>query len=119
MFDNRVLPEDRDALPPVGFGRPLLDRYETPISLMRSQQRLVFVGHLVAKFRYSVARWFGQKVSDRSSALPFFRNSPALTATAGGRIFDLFGGGGAAFPGGSGFPGKSGFWFSAFCRIRR
>ena len=58
----------------------------------------MFVRQFLTKLGRSVARRLRQEVPDLPAALVLFRCPPALSATAGDRLFDLFGSGGAPFP---------------------
>jgi hypothetical protein len=64
--DDGILPKYRYPFPPVRFGRPFLDRYETLIGFVSRQKRLVFVRHFLTKLGRAVARRFGQEISNRT-----------------------------------------------------
>src|ERR1035438_3023309 len=73
MPGDGILPKHRYSLPPVRFGRPFLDRYEALISLVRREQRLVFVRHFLTKLGCAVARMLRQKISNRAGAFAVLR----------------------------------------------
>src|SRR5207248_2540879 len=98
------------------FGRPFLDRYETPIGLVGGEERLVFVWHFLIQFRRAIAGRFGQEISNRADALVVFRCPPALCAAAVARILSRSGYGGATFPAGSGLDCWPWFRFPAIRR---
>ena len=70
--DDGILPKYRYSFPPVRFGRPFLDRYETPIGLVSGEQRLVFVRHFLTELGGAVARRLGQEISNRARSLVVF-----------------------------------------------
>jgi hypothetical protein len=72
MPDDGILSKYRHSFPPVRFGRPFLDRYETPIGLVRREKRLVFVRHFLAEFGRAVARRLRQEISNRARTLVVF-----------------------------------------------
>ena len=103
MPDDGILPKHRYSLPPVRFGRPFLDRYEALISLVRREQRLVFVRHFLTKLGCAVARLLRQEISNRAGAFVVLRYPPAFSAAAAAHILGRLSAGGASFPGGPGF----------------
>jgi hypothetical protein len=70
--DDGILPKYCYPFPPVRFGRPFLDRYETPIGFVSGQKRLVFVRHFLTELGRAVARRFGQEISNRARSLVVF-----------------------------------------------
>jgi hypothetical protein len=97
--DDGILPKYCYPFPPVRFGRPFLDRYETPIGFVSRKQRLMFVRHFLTELGRAVARRFGQEISNRARSLVVFRCPPALSAAAATRLVSRFAGGDGSFSG--------------------